>query len=476
MRVSTVGIVAVAATLTLAMAGQTPPAAPAQAPAQPTAQTAQQTAAQAELAALSKQDHQRQLDLLKIPELRPGASGNAQAPNAANTDESKAPQYQSLPDPLTFKNGKKVTSAKQWPARRAEIFEDFDREVYGRMPKVTPAVKWELTETTKETSGDVAAVTKKLVGHVDNSAYPAVTVDIQLTLSTPANATGPVPVVMELTFQRPPNWQPPPGFQPPPGPTAKEQILAKGWGYAQIVPVSIQADNGAGLTKGIIGLVNKGQPRGLEDWGALRAWAWGASRALDYFETDKAVDAKHVAIEGHSRYGKAALVALAYDARFATGFISSSGAGGAKLYRRDFGEKVENVAGAGEYHWMAGNFVKYAGPLTAKDLPVDAHELVALCAPRPVFISSGSFNGDSWVDPKGMFLAGVGAGPVYALLGKKPLASSEFPAIETLIDGDVAYRQHSGGHTPGPNWPTFLTFASRYFGGGATMTNRSAAR
>jgi hypothetical protein len=174
------------------------------------------------------------------------------------------------------------------------------------------------------------------------------------------------------------------------GPTWQQQVLAKGWGYAIISPNTIQADNGAGLTKGIIGLCNKGQPRRVDDWGALRAWAWGASRALDYFEMDKAVDAKQVGIEGLSRYGKAAIVAMAYDQRFAIGFIGSSGEGGAKLHRRNFGELVENVASTGEYHWMAGNFLKYAGPLTWDDLPVDSHELVAMCAPRPVFISVGS--------------------------------------------------------------------------------------
>jgi hypothetical protein len=195
----------------------------------------------------------------------------------------------------------------------------------------------------------------------------------------------------------------------------------------------------------------------------LRAWAWGASRALDYFETDKAVDARQVGIEGLSRYGKAAIVTMAYDQRFAIGFVASSGEGGAKLHRRNFGEIVENVAGSGEYHWMAGNFIKYAGPLNWNDLPVDSHELVALCAPRPVFISAGAFKGDAWVDAKGMFLAGVGAGPVYKLLGKKDLGATEMPPIETaLIDGDVAFRQHSAGHTAGPNWPTFLEFAGRY--------------
>lgn len=187
---------------------------------------------------------------------------------------------------------------------------------------------------------------------------------------------------------------------------------------------------------------------------------------MDYFETDKAVDAKQVGIEGHSRYGKASLVTMAYDPRFAIGYISSSGAGGAALYRRNFGEQIGNVAGTGEYHWMAGNFLKYAGPLTPDDLPVDSHELIALCAPRPVFISAGAIQGDGWVDPHGMFLAAVAAGPVYRLLGKKDLGTAVFPPIETpLIDGDIAYRQHSGGHTPAPNWPTFLTFAAKYLKG-----------
>jgi hypothetical protein len=248
------------------------------------------------------------------------------------------------------------------------------------------------------------------------------------------------------------------------GPTWQQQVLNKGWGYAILIPATVQTDNGAGLTDGVIGLVNKGQPRKPDDWGALRAWAWGASRALDYFETDKSVDARQVGIEGLSRYGKAALVAMAYDQRFAIGFIGSSGAGGAKILRRNFGEQVENLASSSEYHWMAGNFLKYAGPLHPSDLPVDAHELVALCAPRPVFIGSGSLQVEGgWVDAKGMFLGAVGAGPVYELLGKQGLGTSELPAIETALSaGDIAWRQHSGGHTNGPNWPTFLEFAGHY--------------
>ena len=416
----------------------------------------------------AEQDHQRIMDLLRITSLRPGADGrDPQAPNAANYDESKANPYPNLPDPLILKNGKRVTKARiWWQQRRPEIVEDFDREIYGRVPRVTPKVRWEITSTTRDMNGEVPVITRKLLGHVDNTSYPLITVDIQLTLTTPVRATGPVPVIMEFGFVFPPGFRPPAppaGVLAPTGPSWQQQVLAKGWGYATIIPNTIQADNGAGLTSGIIGLCNRGQPRKLDDWGALRAWAWGASRALDFFETDKTVDARKVGLEGHSRYGKAALVAMAYDERFAIVYVSSSGEGGAKLHRRNFGELVENVAGTGEYHWMAGNFLKYAGPLNWNDMPVDSHELIALCAPRPVFISSGA-QGDGWVDAKGMFLAAVGAGPVYKLLGRKDLGTTTFPEIETtLIDGEVAFRQHSGGHTPGPNWPTFLTFAGRYF-------------
>jgi hypothetical protein len=416
-----------------------------------------------------EEDHLRTMKLLGLESLPRGAA----SASPDTYDESKANPYPTLPDPLTLKNGKRVTSAAMWrTTRRAEILEDFEREVYGRRPKSIPKVAWEVKSTTTGTNGDVPIVTKELIGRADNSAYPAVTVDIQLTLSTPAHANGPVPVIMQFGG----------GFGPgrgrggpaPTGPTWQQQVLARGWGYAQIVPNSIQADNGAGLTSGIIGLVNKGQPRRLDDWGALSAWAWGASRALDYFETDKAVNARQVGLQGHSRYGKAALVTMAFDERFAIAYVSSSGAGGAKLHRRKFGEVVENVAGVTEYHWMAGNYLKYAG--NWDKLPVDSHQLIALCAPRPVFLSAGrgaELNpdgatvqiNDAWVDAKGSFLAAVGAGPVYRLLGRKDLGTTEFPPIDTtIIGGDLGFRQHTGGHTAEPTWPTFLEFAGRYFG------------
>ena len=423
----------------------------------------------------AEQDHRAMMDLLHIDSLRPGADGNnPNSPHAANYDELKANPYPELPDALTGKNGKKVgKAATWWKERRPEIVEDFDREVYGRVPAHTPSVRWVVDSVLKETVGDIPVITKKLTGHVDNSSYPFIAVNIQLSLTIPANAAGPVPVIMEFGFVFPAGMRPvgvrpagrPPA--PPPGPSWQQQVLGKGWGYAILYPNSVQADNGAGLTQGIIGLMNKGQTRKPDDWGALRAWAWGAGRAMDYFETDRSVDAKEVGIEGHSRYGKATIVTMAYDPRFAIAFVSSSGEGGAKLHRRNAGEIVENVAGTGEYHWMAGNFLKYAGPLHWNDLPVDAHELIALCAPRPVFISAGQ-KGDGWVDARGMFMAAVAAGPVYRLLGKRDLGVAEFPPVETpLTGGEIAFRQHTSGHTPVPNWPTFLEFASRYLKGRA---------
>ncbi|HKW29824.1 MAG TPA: acetylxylan esterase [Verrucomicrobiae bacterium] len=437
----------------------------------------------------AEQDHRNLMEQLGIKTLRPGADGmNSHAPNYQNTDEAKANPYPDLPDPLTLKNGGKVTTPEiWWQQRRPEIVEDFDREVYGRVPKNVPKVTWEVIGITRTNNGAVPVVTKHLVGHVDNSSYPPISVNIQLTLTTPANATGPVPVMLEFGFDFSRffrgtnrfggtnafrgfgafggglNWQ--------------QLVLSNGWGCAVIVPTSYQADNGAGLTKGIIGLCNRGQPRMPDDWGALRAWAWGASRALDYFETDPAVDAKQVGIEGLSRYGKATLVTMAYDPRFAIALVGSSGKGGAALFRRNFGEQVENLTGTGEYHWMAGNFLKYGGPLTPGDLPVDSHELIALCAPRPVFISYGATSGHpgaegTWVDQHGSFMAAIAAGPVYRLLGKKDLGvpgnylTAPMPPINTGLTGGVlAWRQHDGGHTDAPNWPAFLKWADRYIHG-----------
>lgn len=441
----------------------------------------------------SQQDHQNMMDQLGIKALRPGPSGNESAPNHANYDEATANPYPNLPDPLTLKNGKKVTTpAMWWNQRRPEITEDFDREVLGRVPKNAPKVTWEVTKTAEAKLGDHAVIGKQLFGHVDNSGDPDIKVDIQMTLVVPANAKGPVPVMMmfggrsipEVAFPAPvfpgragraargPAPAPPPNADPP----STEQLIADGWGFASINPTSVQADNGAGLTKGIIGLVNKGQPRSPDDWGALRAWAWGASRGLDYLETDSAVNAKQVGIEGVSRYGKAALITMAYDTRFAVVLVGSSGEGGAKLHRRNWGEAVENLTATGEYHWMAGNFMKYGaseatfGSRNAGDIPVDAHELIALCAPRPTFISYGvPEKGDAkWLDHQGSFMAAIAAQPVFRLLGAKDLGRTDdyhtekMPAVNVgLLDGQLAWRQHDGGHTDAPNWKYFIPWADK---------------
>jgi hypothetical protein len=432
---------------------------------------------------------------LGITALRPGPSGNEQAPNAANYDESKANPFPDLPEVLTLNDGTPVTSAETWwKQRRPEIVELFDREVIGRVPADVPGVTWTVARTQRFTVAGRPVVGKELVGRVDNSAHPAIEVNIQMTLVTPAEATRPVPVMMMFGGQS--GMPPAPGTPPPPArgggpggapgappqpsdPPAREQLIAAGWGYATIAPGSIQADNGAGLTAGIIGLTNKGRRRTPEDWGALRAWAWGASRGLDYLETDAAVDATRVGIEGVSRFGKAALVTMAYDQRFALVFVGSSGEGGAKLHRRNFGEAVENLTGSGEYHWMAGNFLKYGtaestfGSKNAGDIPVDAHQLIALCAPRLTFISYGvPERGDArWLDQQGSYMATVAAQPVFRLLGARDLGvpddyrTAKMPAVNvSLLDGHLAWRQHDGGHTTGPNWKYFIPWADRLLG------------
>jgi hypothetical protein len=409
----------------------------------------------------TEEDHARTMALLGIEALRQGADGSdPDAPNAANYDEAKATPYPDLPDPLSMQDGRPVMSAAMWrQERRPELLELFSREIYGYAPANTPAVTWEIVEESEGRAGAIPVIITKLLGRADNSADPEIEVAIELTLVTPQDAAE-APVIMELYFGGFPG-RPAPAFPP----EHAEQILSRGWAYAAIIPNSIQADNGAGLTSGIIGLANHGQPRDADDWGALRAWAWGASRALDYFEADPRTDGARAAIAGLSRYGKAVAVAMAYDERWAVGLVGSSGAGGLKLHRRNFGELVENLAASSEYHWMAGNYLKYAGPLTWDDLPVDAHQLLALAAPRPVFISAGAPDVEGgWIDQRGMFLAGVGAAPVYELLGASGMGMDQWPAVgEGLLDGDIAYRIHEGGHTLGPNWPYMLDFAARYF-------------
>lgn len=450
----------------------------------------------------TQQDHQEMLRQLGITKLRPGRNSNANAPNAANYDEAQANPYPALPTVLQSQNGEPVTTPEQWrQVRRPEIVELLEREVYGRVPPQVPAVKWEVRETREIQAGGKAAIQKHIVGVVDNAACPEIKVEISMSLTVPKETNGPVSVLM--TF----GWTP---FEPSPfrggnrggqtgprPPSREDKLIAAGWGCATLNPNTVQADaggfqrspfggnanpdakpTGAGLTRGIIGLTNRGQPRKPDDWGTLRAWGWGASRGLDYLETEPAVNAKRVGIAGVSRYGKAALVAMAFDERFGMGLIASSGAGGTKLYRRNFGESLENLASSGAYHWMAGNYIKYSaeestfGRRTAEDLPVDSHMTLALCAPRLTFISHGiPERGDAhWLDHQGSFMAAVASQPVYRLLGARDLGRSDdfiterMPAVNVdLLDGELAWRQHDGGHTDEPNIEHFVRWANIRF-------------
>jgi len=470
----------------------------------------------------SDQDHQNMMDQLGIKALRPGPSGDEKAPNHANYDEAKANPYPNVPDPLSMNDGQKVTTPAMWlEKRRPEIMEMYSKYVYGRVPNNVPNVTWTVNTVDHEMIGFTPVIAKDVEGVVDNSSYPGITVHIHMMVVLPARAKGPVPVLMmfgraafpnpnepsggdidkinkawesillqqdpslKQVFEQHPAWQPIKAtpFQFPQlnedgGLPNTWQLVAAGWGFVLFDPASVQADDGAGITRGIIGLVNKGQPRKPEDWGALRAWAWGAGRGLDYLETDPAVDAKHVGIEGVSRYGKAALVTMAFDQRFAMVLVGSSGKGGATLLRRNFGEAVESLTG-GEYYWMAGNFMKYGaseatfGAMTPGDIPVDSNELIALCAPRPTFISYGiPAKGDAkWLDHEGSFMATVDASRVFTLLGANGLGvegdyrTAQMPPVNTgLLDGQLAWRQHDGGHTDAPNMKYFIEWADKLIG------------
>lgn len=455
-----------------AVAQQTAPA------AQPHMPTPEERAA---IAAASAAERSRELKLLGITAIQPPATAyDIGKPGNANYDESKANPYPKLPELLVMQNGHKVTKATQWPARRKELLDLFAENVYGRYPAHIPAVIWKVESAQPMSVSGVAAIVKHIVGHVDNSSYPAITVDIAADVVTPAATRGKkVPVIIGAASLHPFVFRPRPAApglvvhrlaMPANPPDAAKLLLQAGWGFVARTSNQVQADNGAGLDKGIIGLVNHGQPRSLDDWGVLRAWAWADSRILDYLQTDPDVDGARVGVMGHSRGGKAALVAMVDDPRFAIGYISSSGAGGADLYRRNYGETMGNLCGEQEFHWFAANFLRYcAVGHTANELPVDSHEFIALVAPRPVFIGGGALltdpeyvPGDAWQDAQGMFMAAAAASPAWKLLGYEGLGTSTFPSMGTFIDtGRIAYRQHHWGHTPAPNWPYFMQFAQK---------------
>ena len=363
-------------------------------------------------------------------------------------------------DLLKMNDGTRITTQEQWwNKRRPEILKDVQEQLWGIIPpdSILPKVTYSVTISTGG-SGDTAYVQKILTGTIDVSRYPAVRNKPQIvaTLRTPSKTLKPVPVMIVMG-----------GF----GLEIYWRICsANGWGVCIFNVNALQPDNGTALTSYLIGLCNQGNWRKPTDWGSLGAWAWGISKLIDYFETDHTVDASKIGVSGHSRFGKAALVAMAYEPRLAIAFPSCGGSLGTKMNRRHWGQDLENSGWDREYHWVAGNFFKWMGPLNPDQYlprkiefcPVDAHSLLSLCAPRPVFLNGG--NQDSWTDAYGIYLTGVSATPVYQLLEKQGLIMpDEKPQIDmAYISGDIAYRYHTGGHTDQPDWLAFFQFAAKY--------------
>lgn len=378
--------------------------------------------------------------------------------HVSNYDEAKVAPY-TLPDPLVLSNGRRVTSADSWRRhRRPEIMRLYETEIFGRIPSNTPKVTWEVKETDPAARGGTALM-KQVVGTAGTGADA---LHIKVTVYTPAKAAGPVPLILLANFGGGPAVARPGGGVQLGDPPVAAEILARGWGYAMVGYQDIQPDRANSLNQGVIGLtLASGQQQpGPDEWGSVGAWAWGVSRIIDYLETDKSVNANQIALQGHSRLGKAALWASAIDERIKVTFASCAGEMGSALSRRDWGETVDDMTQNFPW-WFAGNFQKWAGRWN--EMPVDAHMLIALSAPRPVFITGGT--ADQWADPAGMFLAEVNAGPVYRLLGRTDLGVTQGPPPldSPLTKGDLGWHYHTGGHMATPaDWNAFLEFAGKY--------------
>ena len=395
----------------------------------------------------------------------------AQSP-PINYDEAKVGSY-TLPDPLVFKNGKPVRTAIDWmKRRRQEVLELFAQNMFGRSPQPPRTIKYNVFDADRKALGGKAVrkqVTIQLSAKQDGP-------EEDLLMYLPAGARKPVPVILSLNFSGNQVASHEPQIklatvwnakthekqQAPEETRGREQetvekVLERGYGYATLCYQDIEPDFKGGYAYGVRPLFFKAgqtEPSG-DDWGAIGAWSYGLSRAMDYLEKDKDVDAKRVAILGHSRLGKTVLWAGAMDQRFAMVISSCSGEGGASLSRRNYGETISNLTGAFPY-WFCNNFQRYAGH--ADQLPVDTHELIALIAPRPVYITGGET--DRWADPKGEFLACVAAGRVYRLLGAEGLETDQMPQLDQPIMHTISYHIHKGGHAiTAFDWDQFLSFA-----------------
>jgi pimeloyl-ACP methyl ester carboxylesterase len=373
-----------------------------------------------------------------------------------------------LPDPLVSKSGAKIESADAWlNTRRPEILELFRKHIYGRAPVGRPDdLKFEVFDSAQDAMEGKATRKQVKITYRGPGGEGA----IKLVLFIPNNAPKPVPCMLLICNRPTTNIDPTRAEKSPFWPA--EEITARGYAAAAFFNGDIVPDKHDGFKSGVFAIFDK-SPRPPDAWGTIAAWAWGASRALDFLETDKAIDAKRVAVVGHSRGGKTALWAGAEDERFAMVVSNDSGSTGAAIARNKTGERVKDI-NKGFPHWFNENYKAYAD--RENDLPVDQHMLAALIAPRLLYIASASE--DSWAYPKNEFLAAVHASPVYELLGVKGIGSTEFPAPENPIhEGRIGYHLRSGKHNLTEyDWQRYMDFADRHMKPRAAVAKPAGAQ
>ena len=395
----------------------------------------------------------------------------------ANYDESKVGTYV-LPELLTGLNGKRVNSAKDWTQwRRAEVLKLVEENQFGAMPPRPSSMTFDVFDKGTPAFGEKAIRKQVMIRFLKD--HPDQNVDVVIYL--PANAKGPVPLLLNISFAAYNQTIDDPGLKvgeiwTPQGQRVKadqpsrfakmnvEQFIDSGFGFATFYYGSIEPDLKDGFKHGIRGkFLKAGQTQpGEGEWGAIAAWAWGMSRVMDYFETEKQIDSKRIAIQGASRLGKTVLWAGARDKRFKMVLASVSGEGGAAISRRNYGETVGHISDPSRYYyWWVPKYHTYSRDVSK--MPVDGHMLIALIAPRPLLLQTGST--DYWSDPKGEFVAAVAAEPVYRLFGERGPGTETMPAAgdASVAMNKLGFYMHDGGHTVLPeDWKLFIEYMKKY--------------